>query len=308
MDNPASVLPPPAQAVSRAKGIVCMLVSAAGFAFMAAGVRLCDDFGGAVSSFQKGFFRNAVAFAVALAVFACARRAGAAPRAKLSPRAKWLLLARSVAGTVGIFGHFYALSNIPVGEALALNKTAPFFTVLFSWLFLREKANRKTFLRLALAFAGVLLVMKPGLRAEGTFAASCGLVSGLGAGIAYTCVRELGVLGVERALIVLVFSAFSCVSAVPFILAAGIDPMTPGQIAVMFGTGAAAAVGQFGVTAAYRFAPSRDIAVFDYTSVVFASLLGFFLFGQVPDAPSVAGFALIVAAAALKRPHPRAHR
>lgn len=297
-----------------------MLVSAAGFAFMAAGVRLCDDFGGAVSSFQKGFFRNAVAFAVALAVFArmhahaharagAARAAGgsvaAAPRAKLSAKVKWLLLARSVAGTIGIFGHFYALSNIPVGEALALNKTAPFFTVLFSWLFLREKANRKTFFRLLLAFAGVLLVMKPGLRAEGTFAALCGLVSGLGAGIAYTCVRELGLLGVEGALIVLVFSGFSCVAAVPFILATGIDPMTPGQLAVMLGTGAAAAVGQFGVTAAYRCAPSRDIAVFDYASVVFAAILGFLLFRQSPDAISVAGFALIVFAAAIGRKHAR---
>ena len=283
----------------RAKGILCIVASAFGFALMAFFVRLCDDFGGSVSSFQKSLFRNLIALFIAAAVFVRVRRRAPA-RAVVRPlgvQAWLLLLGRSAAGCIGIFGNFYALSHIPIGEAMALNKTAPCFAVLFSWLFLREKADARRILLLALAFAGALLVMKPGFQGASTFATLCALGGGLGAGIAYTCVRELGILRVDGALIVLFFSAFSTLASLPFMFATGgIDPMTPAQMAVMLGAGCGAAVGQFGVTAAYRFAPPREIAVYDYTNVLFTALFGFFFFAQVPDLLSVAGFLLIVLA------------
>ena len=148
-----------------------------------------------------------------------------------------------------------------------------------------------------LAFTGAMLVMKPGFRPTNleTFATVCALAGGLGAGIAYTCVRELGLLKVEGSFIVLFFSAFSTLASLPFMLH-GVDPMTPAQILIMLGAGCGAAVGQFGVTAAYRFAPPRDVAVFDYTNVIFTALFGFLSFAQVPDVWSVLGFALIVLA------------
>ncbi|MBR4937914.1 MAG: EamA family transporter, partial [Kiritimatiellae bacterium] len=58
--------------------------------------------------------------------------------------------------------------------------------------------------------------------------------------------------------------------------------------------GACAALGQFGITWGYRFAEPRQIAVYDYTGIIFASLLGFFVFVQVPDMFSVAGFVVII--------------
>ena len=285
---------------NRFKGVLSIVASAFGFALMAMFVRLCDDYGGPVSSFQKSFFRNAIALVIAAVVYArgaAARRAaGYAGPSRIGARAVLLLLGRSVAGCVGIFGNFYALSKIPIGEAMALNKTAPFFTVLLSWLFLRERAGVRRFLALAVAFAGVLLVMRPGFRGVETFPTLCALCGGLGAGIAYTCVRELGILKVDGAFIVLFFSAFSCLASLPF-MACGVDPMTWRQVLIMLGAGCGAAIGQFGVTAAYRFAPPREIAVFDYTNVVFTAGFGFLFFGQVPDLLSVAGFALIVLAA-----------
>ena len=65
----------------------------------------------------------------------------------------------------------------------------------------------------------------------------------------------------------------------------------------IFGAGAGAAIGQFGITAAYGYAAPREIAVYDYSNIVFTAALGFMLFGQVPDVWSVLGFVLIVAAA-----------
>ena len=206
------------------------------------------------------------------------------------------LVLRSVFGTVGIFANFYALSRIPIGEAMTLNKTAPFFTVFFSWILLGERVARRQLVCLVLAFAGAVLVMKPGFRTGEMHAALVALVGGLGAGLAYVCVHQLGRLKVNGAFIVLFFSAFSCLASLPFVLA-DYAPMTLAQVLVLLGAGAGAAVGQFGVTAAYRFAEPRSIAAYDYTNVIFTALFGFVFFDQVPDIASVAGFAVILFAA-----------
>ena len=283
----------------RAKGTIAIVASAFGFALMAFFVRLCDEFGGPVSSFQKSLFRNLIALAIALCVYI---RSGAG-LPQYGAKAWWLMTLRSISGGLGIFGNFYALGKIPIGEAMTLNKTAPFFTVLLSWLFLHEKATARRLLCIVLAFAGAMLVMKPGFQGPDTFATLCALGGGLGAGIAYTCVRELGLLRVNGAFIVLFFSAFSTLSCLPFMAMSGVDPMTPSQLLVMTGAGCGAAIGQFGVTAAYRFAPPSQIAVFDYTNVIFTAILGFAFLSprQVPDLLSAAGFALIVLAGVRSR-------
>ena len=292
---------------SRGKGIACIVASAFGFALMAFFVRLCDDFGGPISCFQKSFFRNVIALAIALAVFCRERRGGLAIRGLRAtshePRTTpWLpLVLRAVFGTVGIFANFYALSKIPIGEAMTLNKTAPFFTVFFSWLLLGERVSRRQFACLVLAFTGALLVMKPGFRGGEAFAAALALTGGLGAGLAYVCVHQLGRMKVDGALIVLFFSAFSCLASLPF-TALDYRPMTFAQVLILLGGGVGAAIGQFGVTAAYRYAEPRAIAVYDYTNVIFTALFGFAFFAQVPDVLSVAGFAVILAAAVWMRP------
>ncbi len=124
---------------NRQKGICCLVASAFGFAAMAFFVRLCDEVGAPVNTFQKSLFRNLIAFAIAAVVFA------REPARELPKNARaWaLLVARSVAGCIGIFGNFYALSRINIGEAMTLNKTAPFFAVLFAGLFLRERVTRR---------------------------------------------------------------------------------------------------------------------------------------------------------------------
>ena len=285
----------------RAKGIAAVTASALGFALMAACVRLADDFGGPVSSFQKSFFRNVVALAIALAVFVRARLLrrpgeGLFSGMGLSPKSLSLLLLRSALGTCGIFANFYALGLVPIADGQTLNKTAPFFTVAFAWLFLGEKATLRQVGALALAFAGVVFVAKPGFAGAAAFPLAVGLFGGACAGGAYACVRALRRHSVEPAFIVVFFSAFSCLASVPFMLAR-FDPMTWRQVATLFGAGAGAALGQFGITLAYGYAPPREIAVYDYSNILFTAALGLLLFGQVPDAWSVLGFAFILAAA-----------
>lgn len=59
-------------------------------------------------------------------------------------------------------------------------------------------------------------------------------------------------------------------------------PMTGTQILALLGAGLAAAGGQFGITAAYYHAPAKEISIYDYSQIIFSTILGFFLFGQVP--------------------------
>ena len=80
-------------------------------------------------------------------------------------------------------------------------------------------------------------------------------------------------------------------------MVARFDPMTWSQVAILFGAGVGAAIGQFGITLAYGYAAPRDIAVYDYSNILFTAALGFVFFGQIPDAWSVLGFALILFAA-----------
>lgn len=296
-------MPSGSQDSSLRKGVLFLVTSAFGFAMMGMFVHLADFHGGYVSAIQKSFFRNLVALIFAAVLyFRSFRGDGAAERrASLSAKGWTLLCARSVFGTVGIFGNFYALSHMPVADALMLNKLSPFFTVLFSWLFIRERISIRQALCLAGAFTGAVFVVKPGFGPVAFLPAFCGVAGGLGAGAAYTCLRELGLMKISGTFIVLFFSGFSTLASVPFMLF-DFNPMTAAQVLILTGAGLSAALGQFAVTAAYRFAEARRIAVWDYTNILFGAVFGFLVFGQIPDGWSVLGFALVLTMALLLVP------
>ena len=278
------------------KGVFCILLSAFGFALMAMFVRLADGCGGVpLPAAQKAFFRNLVAVAIAgWAFFRHPERASLLERMPHGWRNWSDLLLRSAFGTCGVITNFYALSHISVGDAMALNKTAPFFTLLLSWLLIGERMTVRQAFCVVGAFGGALLVIKPGFSNALSFPALIGLSSGFCAGAAYTFLHKLGKAGVDGAFIILFFSVFSCLACLPF-LVFGVVPMTGLQLLALFGAGGGAALGQFGITWAYRFAEPRQIAVYDYSGIIFAAALGFAVFGQIPDLLSFCGFLTIIA-------------
>ena len=73
--------------------------------------------------------------------------------------------------------------------------------------------------------------------------------------------------------------------------------MTFWQLMVLLMAGLSAAGGQFTITAAYSYAPAREISVYDYSQIIFAAIIGFFVFGQVPDVLSWIGYAVIISMA-----------
>ena len=263
---------------------------------MATCVRLTDDYGSYIPCFEKSFFHNLVALIIAVVAFVRFPRRNSSLftlRSSLLP-----LMLRSVLGTIGIFANFYALSHIPIADGQTLNKTAPFWTLVFAWMFLGEKVSLRQFAAVAIAFVGAALVVKPGFAGTDAFPLAMGLLGGICAGGAYAAVRALGRSGINPSLIVLVFSGFSCIVSVPLTMMDYV-PLTWTQFLVLMGAGAGAAMGQFGITLAYRYAAPREIAVFDYTNILFTAAFGYLLFGQVSDGFSIIGMLIIIAAAVL---------
>ncbi len=265
------------------KAVAYITASAFCFALMNCFVRLSGD----IPTVQKSFFRN---FIAALMAFALIMKSGTgfSYRKKDVP----LLMVRSVMGTLGILCNFYAVDHLNISDASMLNKLSPFFAVIFSFIFLKEKPKLIQGLGVITAFVGSLFIIKPSMDFSAFMPALIGFTGGMGAGAAYTAVRALGSKGVKGPLIVLFFSVFSCVVTLPSIIF-NYTPMEMWQLGFLILAGIAAAGGQFTITAAYSNAPAKEISVFDYFQVVFAAALGFFIFGQIPDVYSIIGYVII---------------
>lgn len=271
------------------KGIIYIITSAFCFAVMNTFVRLSGD----LPSMQKSFFRNVIA-AVFAAIIMYQQKIGFSGKKENIP----LLLLRSIFGTIGIICNFYAVDHLILADASMLNKMSPFFAIIFSFLLLKEKIKLPQLLMVAGAFAGSLFIIKPTIVGMDLFPAMVGLLGGIGAGAAYTLVRSLGARGEKGPFIVFFFSAFSCLSLLPFLIFQ-YQKMTMTQLACLLMAGLAASGGQFSITAAYRCAPAREISVYDYSQIIFSALLGLFIFGQRPDGYSLLGYIVICTMAVL---------
>lgn len=245
---------------------------------------------GDLPAFQKAFFRNFIALIFIIAMM-LREKIGFLPKKSNIPA----LLGRSLFGTLGLLCNFYALGQLNLSDANMLNKLSPFFAIVFSVFLLREKPNVIQLLGVTVAFTGSVLIIKPGFDNPRVIPAIAGVLGGMGAGAAYTFVRKLGENGENSKRIVFYFSAFSCLFCVPFMIAE-YEPMTAVQTLFLVLAGTFACVGQLGITKAYLCAPAKEISVYDYTQVVFAAILGFFVFGDLPDLLSVGGYILICGA------------
>ena len=271
------------------KGIFYIILSAFCFALMDMFVRMAGE----LPSIQKSFFRNFVA-----AVFACGILIKEKKSVFIGKESWGYLILRSVFGTLGILCNFYAVDHLALADASMLNKMSPFFAVVFSVLILREKVSIPQITMVLGAFVGSLFVIKPTVANMDLVPSLMGLLGGIGAGAAYTMVRKLGSQRVKGPFIVFFFSMFSCVVTLPWLIF-DYHPMTGGQIVILLLAGLAAAGGQFSITAAYCYAPAKEISVYDYSKIIFSTVLGFFVFGQIPDVFSWIGYGIICLMAVL---------
>ena len=267
---------------SKTKGILCIVTAAFCFAFMSLCVRLAGD----LPSMQKILFRNLLAFFIVGAGLVRKPEKLEIHKGDL----KFLFL-RSICGTVGIVCNFYAIDHLVLSDANMLNKLSPFFTIIFSYFLLKERLTLFQGIAVVVAFMGALFIIKPTGNMTDP-AALIGMLGGAGAGAAYSFVRVLGKRGVNGKLIVMFFSAFTCVFALPFLIG-HFAPMAWWQIVAMIGAGFGGAGGQIFVTKAYYYAPAKELSVFDYSQILFSALMGFVVLGQKPDMLSLCGYVII---------------
>lgn len=269
---------------NRTKGIIFIIASAFGFAMMSAFVKLAGD----LPSFQKTFFRNLVSCIVA-AVFIIKNKESFFGKKE----SQKILILRSIFGTIGIVLNFYAIDKLVLSDANMLNKLSPFFVIIFSALFLKERINIKQSIAIVIAFLGALFIIKPTFNLD-IIPSLLGVVGAICAAAAYTCLRVLG--GKEKHYtVVFYFSLFSTVVIFPFMITV-YKSMTMIQLIYLILAGVFASIGQFGVTLAYKYAPSKEISIFDYSNIIFSAIISFIVFGVFPDYLSILGYIIIFSA------------
>lgn len=264
-------------------GIAFIVLSSLLFAIMTAFVKCAGD----LPAIQKSFFRNAVSFFFAFGILLKNKEGFSIPKSSLKD-----LFLRSFFGTLGVVSYFYSVDHLVLSDSTALNKMSPFFAILFSYILLKEKVTRFQAFAVLGAFAGSMLVVKPTFSNVDLLPAAVGLFSGIAAGLAYTIVRKLSQSGVKSAFVVLFFSAFSCLSLLPFIIF-DYHPMTWEQVGFLLMAGIFAGAGQFAITSAYFYAAAKDISLYSYSQIIFSSILSLLIFGRLPDRWSVLGYIII---------------
>ena len=269
---------------NKTKSILAMLVSTLGFALMGVFVKLTGD----IPVMQKVVFRT---FVIIISTAIMMRYY----KVSLKGIGHFKLLTlRSALGTFGILLNYYAVDHLILSDASILFRLSTFLLLLFSWVFLGEKISLKQFLALVLAFIGVLFIVKPQLNIEIVpyLAALLGATFAAGA---YTVVRVLGPRE-EPLVVVFYFAVFTFIVLIPFAIA-GYVPMTLTQVIYATLGGLGAALGQVGVTYAYKHAPAKEVSIYGYFGVIFSAFFSFFIFDAIPDAFSFLGYVIIFATA-----------
>lgn len=213
-------------------------------------------------------------------------------------------LKRSVVGTSSMLCWFYGLSQLPLATAVTLNYTSPIFmSLLIGWAAhrgLRAAAPRGwLYAGVALGFAGVLLILRPTVERGHELALALGLLSGLLSAQAYLHIQALGRIGEPAWRIVFWFSAVNMTMGGAGALVTGFRVPSPGDLALLLSIGAMAMVGQLMMTRAFSHGRTLLTANLQYATVVFATVLGWWVFGETMDGPEFAGIGLVAASSLL---------
>lgn len=246
-----------------------MLVAALGFAIMGALVKVSSaKFSNAELVFYRSLFGLLMIYGY---IFA--------KKLPLTTPVMGKQMSRALVGFVSLVLFFYAIAHLPLATAMTLNYTSPLFLALFMPFFLRmEHQNslpRKTlYFALVLGFIGVVLLLRPTLSSKDALAGLLGLLSGVGAALAYIHVKQLGNVKEPDWRTVFYFTLISTLCAGAWMFLQHFTPLTWQDMPSLLGLGASATIAQLAMTRAYRTGSTLTVASLAYTTVVLASLLG----------------------------------
>ncbi len=276
------------------RGIALKVASVCVFVSMASLIKASAD---AIPPGQAVFFRSFFAIPVILAWLVIQHDLAHGLETRNPMGHVW----RGLVGTSAMGLGFAGLGLLPLPEVTAIGYAAPILVVVFAAMFLNEQVRLFRLSMVAVGMGGVLIVLSPRLNLDPSTAdtgealgAMLVLMGAVCAALAQVFVRKL--VQTERtAAIVFWFSVTASVLSLLTLPWGWVWPTT-GQWVLLIGAGLAGGVGQILLTSSYRFADASLIAPFEYTSMLLAIGVGYFIFAEVPTATMLLGAALIVTA------------
>jgi len=208
---------------------------------------------------------------------------------------------RGLVGVSSMMLSFFALTRLPLPDAITLNYAQPLLVVIFGAVFLGETVRIYRWSAVIVGLVGVVIIAWPNLTLFTSGAAidsdqAWGVAAMLGSATISACVvllvRRL-VLTEKSSTIVLWFSLTSTVAAL-FTIPFGWVSLTPGQYACLIGSGLCGGVAQILMTESYRHGDVSIIAPFEYTSMILGIIIGYLVFGDVPTAHMIVGGAIVI--------------
>ena len=265
-----------------------ILISALGFAVMAALVKEAGLLG--IPLLQIIFVRAVISVVLSLADI---QRAGVHP---LGIK-RGLLFARGFFGFAALTGVFYALIHLSMAQATLLQYLHPVFTALLAFLFLAERPTTGTLSCIVLSLVGLACIVSPYVAVTGAqplpvWPILAGLGGALGSGIAYTLVRKLTLT--EHPSVIVLYFPMVCL---PSTLLVGVSDFvwpTANGWWMLLGVGCFTQLGQLALTKAMQFDAASRVTSLSYVQIVFATILGWLVFGEIPTDATLLGGGLIL--------------
>ncbi|HZT24475.1 MAG TPA: DMT family transporter [Pseudolabrys sp.] len=278
------------------KGIGLKLASALLFTAMSALVR---DLGKVAPVGQMVFFRSAFAIVPVVVIYALRGELGTAVRTS-RPLGQ---LGRGLLSVCGMFTNFGALVRIPLADATAISFASPLVTVALAAIVLKERVRIYRWSAVLVGFAGVIVMLVPhfGVGHYAGIGATTAAVGSVLALVSAACnagtVIQTRRLTQSETTSSIVFY-FSLVCAIAGALTLPFDWYTPtaSELAKLIGLGVLGGLAHILLTESYRHVAASLVAPFDYTAMLWALLLGYWLFGELPQPPVYLGAAIVAAA------------
>ena len=214
-------------------------------------------------------------------------------RERLKTEHLGLQIFRSATGACCQLLFFMAVRSIPLLDSVLLSNSAPLFIPLVIYVWFRKAVGAVVWVSLLIGLAGIVLIIKPGANMFDNPASLIALLSGVLSAIALVSTNKLA--ETEPPVRILFYNfGVATLLLIPFAIWQW-KPLNARQWLLLLGVGTFYALTQYFIILAYRYASAAELSPFNYTVVVFSGILGWLVFGSVPDALAVVGTLLICA-------------
>jgi drug/metabolite transporter (DMT)-like permease len=206
---------------------------------------------------------------------------------------------RGVVGFLSLAFFFYAIAHLNLGSAMTLNYTSPIFLGFFLPLISHQKIKKSILLCTITGFIGTLFILDPHGEWQSWFAGLIGLISGIGAALAYIHVIQLSKLNEPDWRTVFYFTLVSTIGSGLWISFTDYQRLIWDDVWILIPLGLSATIAQIAMTRAYRLGNSLVIGALSYLTIVFSGVISLLYFNETMRIEDVLGAILIIASGAI---------